>query len=198
MLIPNNLEAEKELKHELLEGEKLLWTGRPQKGIKFTLRDIFFIPFSIAWFGGALLWEFVVAVGFRFPTNMIIGAIGIPFVLLGLYITMGRFIYDSRRRANTFYGITQERVIIKSGVFKRAVEFFPIEMLVNMSLKEKADGRGTIRLDDDPPRGSVWRAGYKPRKVVWAIEYVYNVRSVYDLILKRQAQINNQRNFLIK
>jgi hypothetical protein len=59
-----------------------------------------------------------------------------------------------------------------------------------MEIEEKSDGSGTIKLDADPAYYSAWKAGYTPRKIVWAIEYVQDVRSIYDLILREQEIIN--------
>jgi len=37
---------------------------------------------------------------------------GIPFVLIGLYITVGRFIYKRGRQLMTVYGLTDSRAIV--------------------------------------------------------------------------------------
>ena len=41
----------------LQEGERLLWSGRPGRGLMLGARDLFFIPFSIFWLGFAIFWE---------------------------------------------------------------------------------------------------------------------------------------------
>jgi hypothetical protein len=43
-----------ELEPELLPGERLIWTGKPGKGLLLRSSDWFLIPFSFVWFGGVL------------------------------------------------------------------------------------------------------------------------------------------------
>lgn len=80
------------ISERLLQGEKVLWCGRPQRGLLFTGRDALLIPFSFVWGGFAIFWEtMVLRMGapawFRFW--------GVPFVLMGLYMIVGRFALDA-------------------------------------------------------------------------------------------------------
>jgi hypothetical protein len=172
--------------NNLSQGEKLLWAGKAGTGIKFTARDIFLIPFSIVWFGVASFWELLALIALPFPLKIILSLVGVPFVGFGLYLLAGRFWYDLKRRANTFYGITTKRVIIKVCRTRVVTETFDINTLYAMEINEHSDGSGTIKLDADATRYSGWKPGYVSRKTVWAIEYVQDVRSVYDLILRQQ------------
>ena len=40
----------------LLAGERVMWSGRPARGVMFTARDIFLVPFSVVWVGFAIFW----------------------------------------------------------------------------------------------------------------------------------------------
>src|SRR5436190_24226654 len=98
-----NYDIENELRPHLSSDEKLIWTGKPRTGVLFRSSDAFLIPFSLLWCGFAVFWEtMVLSTGFAFPFALV----GIPFVLIALYITVGRFFIDVKRRANTVYGIT--------------------------------------------------------------------------------------------
>lgn len=113
--------------------------------------DFLTIPFSIFFFGFAVFWELgVLGVlseadkGASGPVSLFFPLFGVPFVLVGLYLLFGRFIVDARRRADTYYGLTEGRVIIVSDLWGRNVTSLPISSLRDVSLNEKSDGTGTI------------------------------------------------------
>ena len=139
--------AQSRMQNELDAREKLSWAGVPQQGIVFRSSDFFLIPFSLLWGGFAIFWEIL---AITIPTQdagaiaIIFPIFGIPFVVVGLYIIFGRFIYDSRRRSKTFYGVTNERAIIISGGLGRSVKSINLKTMSDLTLSEKSDRRGTI------------------------------------------------------
>ncbi|MGD0898102.1 MAG: hypothetical protein ABR915_09730 [Thermoguttaceae bacterium] len=105
-------DADSMIRSELRPEERLLWTGRPPQGIRLRATDAFLIPFSILWGGFAFFWEaMVIASG----APLFFVAWGIPFVVVGLYLVLGRFWVDARQRAHTFYGLTDSRIIVVEG-----------------------------------------------------------------------------------
>jgi len=52
-----NFDIENELRDSLSKDEKLLWTGRPETGLRFRPSDAVLIPFSLMWCGFAIFWE---------------------------------------------------------------------------------------------------------------------------------------------
>ncbi len=150
-------EPESKLDGELREREQLLWYGRPKQGIRLRAIDALLIPFSLMWCGFAIFWE-VTALTMGAPFFFALW--GIPFVLVGLYFVFGRFLVEAKGREKTYYGVTDERIIIVSGLFSRKVKSLNLRTLSDVSLTEKADGSGTITFGPTRwPRGSRVRPG---------------------------------------
>ena len=179
-----NYDIENELKPNLSSDEKLIWTGRPKTGIVFRSSDAFLIPFSLLWGGFAIFWETsVIATGAPFFFKLW----GIPFVLVGLYITVGRFFVDAKKRANTIYGITSDRIIIKSGIFSQDIKSLNIRTLSDITISQKADNSGSITLGATDFRyammqGMEWLSVKQPPR----LEFIEDVKSVYDKIINLQ------------
>lgn len=70
---------------------------------------------------------------------------GTLFFFLGLYFLLGRFIVDIVDRMNTFYGISDDRVLIRRGVLRKSIRSLPLKSLQDVCLTERLDGIGTIR-----------------------------------------------------
>ena len=175
-----------DLNQHLDSDEKLIWSGVPQQGIIFKGSDAFMIPFSLLWGGFAIFWEFSVL---NTEAPFFFALWGIPFVLVGLYMIFGRFFYDAILRKNTIYGLTPNRIIIKSGVFKKSVKSLNIRTLSDVTLNEKSDGSGTIVLGADSGINSIFRGSGWPGsagKLAPAIEMIPDVRKVYRQITELQ------------
>jgi hypothetical protein len=171
---------------ELSPNEKLLWTGRPEQGVKVRAGDALMIPFSIMWGGFAIFWEINVL---NSKAPVFFALWGIPFVGVGLYLIFGRFWFDSLQRSKTIYAVTAERVIIISGVFSQNTKSLNIDTLSDVSLTEHRDGTGTISFGSLPPwywwtRGTAW-PGYT-NKLVPCFELIDEPRNVFDMIRNTQ------------
>jgi hypothetical protein len=179
-------DIENELRSSLGSDEELIWTGKPKTGIMFRGSDVFLIPFSLLWGGFALFWEAsVIATDAPFFFKLW----GIPFVLVGLYIAVGRFFLDAKKRASTIYGITHDRVIIKSGIFSRDVKSLNIRTLSDISINQKADNSGTITFGPNDFRysmmqGMEWPGAKQPPR----LEFIKDVKTVYDKIIEIQRR----------
>jgi hypothetical protein len=171
---------------ELGPNERLLWSGRPRQGLLLRGSDAFLIPFSLLWGGFALFWEAGV-IGSGAPFFFMLW--GIPFVLVGLYITVGRFFADAALRAKTFYGLTNERAIIISGLFSPTVKSLSLRTTNDITLSQRADGSGSITFGSGVPFANVYRGMPWPgmgTRLAPEFEQIPDSRAVYQLI--RQAQ----------
>ena len=186
-----SLETEYGIQSQLTSGERLLWTGRPIQGIVFRAADAFMIPFSLLWCGFAIFWEYSVISTDRAPLFFILW--GVPFVAMGLYYVFGRFLVDARQRENTSYGVTDQRVIIVSGIVNRKTKSLSLGSLSDLSLTERPNGGGVISFGTSVfpawwASGLPWPGMPAP---VPAFELTGNARTVFELI--RQAQGSAQR-----
>lgn len=161
----------------LLDGEQIIWSGRPAQGVRFTARDWFLIPFSLIWCGFAIFWESMVLLS-RAPVFFALW--GIPFILMGLYITVGRFAADTWLRRHTRYALTNRRILIaRSDPFGKLTSI-GLERAPTMQLTEWRDGRGTIRFGQASlysgwPGWGVWSPAFDPAPQWFGIEHAQQV-----------------------
>ncbi|ATX82985.1 PH domain-containing protein [Mariprofundus ferrinatatus] len=128
---------------ELEDGEQRLWSAQPRQGFLLHPSDAFMIPFSLIWGGFSIIWEYQVLVS---DAPLLMALIGLPFVAIGLYLIAGRFYYDAKLREKTFYGITDRRIIILSGIRKKQAHYLAIGEIENLQKFENRDGSGSIVL----------------------------------------------------
>lgn len=165
--------------------ERLIWVGQPQKGLVFRPVDKFIIPFSLLWCGIVAAW--IVSVTNQ-GASLSFKILAVPFVVVGLIITFGRFIIDAKMRANTFYGLTNERIIIKSGIKKKSIKTINISPSSNIEYYEKADGSGSIiinaiNITANQKDGTDRLPGLN---MAPTIELIQDVRTVYNKIIEVQ------------
>lgn len=132
------MELDQALRSQLHEGEELLWSGAPEPGLHLQPGDGVRIPFSLAWCGFALFWEFSVVTSgapFLFPV------FGAFFVAAGLYFVFGRYIHAAWLAAGTRYAVTSRRVLILT---RKGVRSLYISKLPCVERREKRNGLGTI------------------------------------------------------
>jgi len=135
----------------LLTGERVLWTGRPKQGITLSGRDGFLIPFSLLWGGFAIFWNIGV---WTFPdtgenVDWFFRLWGVPFLVAGIYIMIGRFFHDAAIRKHIVYAVTDQRVLIVKGSRSQKFSSLDLSRLPRLELTEHRDGTGTIAFDNE-------------------------------------------------
>jgi hypothetical protein len=168
----------------LLDGETVVWSGRPGQGLRFTSRDGLLIPFSLLWGGFAVFWEVSVM---QSPAPVFFRLFGAAFVLIGLYFIAGRFVADAWIRSKTLYAVTNRRILIaRSQTFGSFISL-NLNRLPDVELQEDATGRGTLRFGPGTPlwgyRGwggfAMWTPALDPTPQFVAID---NAQSVFNQI----------------
>ncbi len=148
-----DFEISDKIKHHMVNGEELLWSGQPDARKIFTISDIIIIPITAIIFTAVLLTEisFVLDIVINNDSSMISNIVKVFFVLLFLlvsfYITLGRFVYKKYRKKKTLYAVTNKRIIIiKMGV-KEEVTYRVINQISTMTISLGKKGIGSIRFN---------------------------------------------------
>jgi len=181
------IQIPEDIRSQLSAGERVLWSGQPRQGIIVRGADAFMIPFSLMWGGFAVFWEASV-ISSNAPAFFVLW--GVPFVLVGIYLIVGRFFAESRQRARTFYAVTNERVLIVSGLFSRKIKSLNLRTLSDLSLSEGKSNEGTVSFGGGSPLASMFggfsgwpgmEAHLGPR-----FDVIENAKTVYEIIRKAQ------------
>jgi hypothetical protein len=176
----------------LLNGERLLWTGRPKQGVLFTGADVFMVPFSLVWSGMVVSFLFIAERdGSDGMTTLVLTA----FLCLGFYMLIGRFIVDAWVRQELRYAVTDRRLLIARPPPFSKFTSLKINQLPEVDLNERLNGQGTIRFG--PPvsmwRGdggwSGWTPVFDPVPQFLAID---DARQVFDLIERSAAELREK------
>lgn len=189
--MPDRGDIQHELRPELGPGEHLLWSGMPRQGVVFRAFDLFLIPFFLIWAG--------------IPTTAALGFLGsgkpdafgafffLPFIVIGAYMLVGRFIVDAKQRGRTFYGITDQRILIVVAWPRRRTTSLKLKLLPDVTLTEGRDGRGVIQFGADRWPGAGWFGGGWPGAAQYLsprFDLPENARRVYDIFMKAQREIS--------
>jgi hypothetical protein len=177
------------LRRELGRDERLLWSGAPEQGVRLRPSDALAIPFSLLWGGFAFFWEYSVL---QKGAPLLFGLWGVPFVLVGLYMIVGRFFGDAYLRSRTQYGVTDQRVIIVSGWINREVKNLPLASMSDITLSERPNGEGSIQFGPNPFGVPMMFGSAMPgsgKRMPPMFDLLPKVRDVYSVIMKAKQDL---------
>jgi hypothetical protein len=128
---------------ELSPSEDVLWTGSPVRYPVFDRQDAFLVPFSILWFAFAIFWEVTAA---RSGAPFFFDIWGLPFIVFGFYLSVGRLAVRQIMLRSVVYTITNQRIIMRwKGMGNERERSRYLDHLEPPILAESDDGVGTIR-----------------------------------------------------
>jgi hypothetical protein len=172
------------LASHLMNGERLLWSGRPRQGLLLRPADALLIPASLLW---CALTVFLAATALRSGAPPARSFIALVFVAVGLYMVVGRFLVDAWLRAGTAYGVTDRRVLIASHGLGGRVKSLGARAITDLTVSEDRRGGGVILFGPVLFGVSVVAAWLGVRSRLPIFELGSGVREVYDLIRRTQA-----------
>lgn len=174
----------------LLPNERIQWVGKPPDDIRFSARDIFLVPFSLAWLGFAVFWTFSAASG---GAPVFFWVWGAGFVAIGVFFAFGRFAVDAWMRSLLSYAVTDRRVLILRARPFAKFQAVDIQRLSEIELYGESNGRGSIRFGQAPNfftlSGSsgmgFWSPAFDPTP---QFLYIEDARRVFDLVNRAQTR----------
>lgn len=177
-----------EFKDELLEDEKLIWTGKPKSGLRLNFSDFWFIPlclFAISFMIYLLLEKEEISTPF-FLDYIVVPIIG-AFTFMLIRRLIGEMLF---MRKNTYYAVTNKRVIIKSGMFSKETSSINYESFDSVTFWENGKGYGYVKVYAKDfsrimtPNNPVNRMGRFLR-----FQYLDNIKILYKLIEEQRVLI---------
>ena len=161
----------------LAPGETILWRGKPEKGHLLGPQDVFMIPFSILWCGFAIFWFVTALINAPLPFALF----GVPFVCVGLYISIGRFFHIAYVRKNTAYVITNHKIIRRRG---NKIDMLDAKTMPPIHITAHTDGTGTIQFGQPTyyHRRGYGYNGWSPNGGIFSMENVPDVARVQQIL----------------
>ncbi|MER3328065.1 MAG: hypothetical protein RIF34_00700 [Candidatus Kapaibacterium sp.] len=187
----NYIDPRAEIIEQIQGDERLLWADKPATGIKFRSTDIFIFLFSVLWLSFSLFWTYM-----AMDANIFFAMFGIPFILVGIHLLFGRFIFDALSRKNTVYGLTNKRIIQKSGLFKVHYKSVFLDSLPSLSYTEKPDGSGDISFGQTINSFKKRDTSNNQNFPIVRIEFIPNVRSVHNKIADAKSKVRISEEML--
>lgn len=183
----NFIDPRSEIIDQIEGDERLLWADKPATGIKFRMTDIFVFLFSLVWLSFSIFWIYM-----AMDTSIIFALFGSPFILIGLHLLVGRYFFDAISRKNTVYGLTNRRIIMKSGIFKKHYKSVFLCSLPSLSYTEKPDRSGDISFGqtlESFKRSDLKKSTDFP---ITRIDYIPNVRNLHNKIADAKSKLESE------
>lgn len=196
--IEENIWLQSLLQDQLDSSERLLWWGRPRYKLDFQTSDFFIIPFATFWLGITLFWQYHIIKNhivndpkFDFFKLLII-IFMIPFLFVGLYLFFGRFYAIFFQRKRTYYGVTNERILIITRLLKQKTESKYYNQLSDIILTETSNNEGNISfIQETTGKNPKQNALYS--NVANNFVDIQNPKYVYELILNAMSKYKDSK-----
>ncbi len=175
---------------DLISGENILWSGQADPSINFNKADIFLMPFGIVFVLFALGYVHQTMGTLNLSLNQIVTAdtnalpnlaLSALFFLMGAYNLVGRFIVKKWRKKNTYYAVTNKRILIASRFLGHSLQSEYINALSGVTKNSRACGTGTLVFQSPSIQTNIRRGGSVDFQNAGMIFRRTNVPAFFDI-----------------
>ncbi len=170
----------------LFEGEDLLWQGAPGTGPRVTKAGVILTVigvFFIYQFGPMALYALLF--GADDVHGVVAGGFGVFMFLLGMWMAVGIWLLDIRKRKATRYALTNKRAFIASALAGRKMLTFALVPLYRPLLIKGMMDDVTFGEED-------WfdkTTGAKTKRAI-AFQYLKDGKEVYDILTEASIKLD--------
>lgn len=174
---------------DLAPGERIIWQGQPKQGFRLAPQDAFAVPFAAFWLFAVLMIFLLTFTGEMKEVDPLAYVIMPIFLIIGLYMLVGRFLVDRAARGRTFYYLTTERAFIAAGLWRPYRRSVNLAAAPEIRFHGRRSGRGTVQF------GSPSMFGMMPPSWPGANQFlppafddIEDAERVYNLALNTQRK----------
>ena len=128
----------------LAEGEHLQWEGRPAPRC-YTFRHWRHSIFGMLFLGLACGWQ-ILGMQMAEEHTAWLAWVPLPFLLIGIYLSVGHLIQARLEWNNVRYAITDQRLLAERGLFRRKVTSMSLVEMSYFRLDRQGENLGTLRV----------------------------------------------------
>lgn len=129
----------------LNENETVIWQGKPAPRC-YTLRNWPHSLFGLVLLLSCLVW-FYVGINIGNDTHQAVYSwIPVPFLLASLYLIVGHLLLARLEWESIYYAVSDKRVLVHSGLFKRTVSSLLLEDITWFRLKPFSENLGSVSI----------------------------------------------------
>ena len=183
------MNVDDEIKGHLVEGETVLWHGQPDINYYFRKEDIYIMPFGGFW----MIMLMIPLFSFdRFNATMM--TYYLPFIAIGVYMVLGRFILGKILKPKTFYTITNKRILFFQKSSKVNQIFIALEDISSIELQKNKNDTGSIIIKTHLKNTTIFLMNFGSFQNHLALVDVNQSQLVHDLLKNQINEVKKKDN----
>lgn len=137
---------------ELYKGERVLWSGQPERAAIFSKGDLVLVPASAIWSAMALSFAIPMLAALREDADALpfVVFFAVPFTLMAFYAIVGRLIFRLWAKGRIHYLVTNERVLAVSKLFGTNVQASFLDEISEVKTAGSMSGTRSIWFGEPP------------------------------------------------